>query len=71
MTTLLADVKNNTGNKTGVQMVDITLLDQDGKELTTVTGIIDGLEVGDTTQLNIMMTSDYINAYDFKVNDLI
>lgn len=68
MTTLLADVKNNTGNKTGVQMVDITLLDQDGKELTTVTGIIDELEAGDTTQLNIAMTSDYINAYDFKVN---
>ena len=68
MTTLLADVTNNTGNKTGVQMVDITLLDEEGKELTTVTGIIDELEAGEKTQLNIAMTSDYINAYDFRVN---
>ena len=68
MTTLLADVTNNTANKTGVQMVDITLLDEDGKELTTVTGIIDELEAGEKTQLNIAMTSDYVNAYDFKVN---
>ena len=67
MTTLLADVTNNTGSRTEVQTVNITLLDYDGKELTTVTGIIDGLEVGATTQLNIAMTSDYINAYDFKV----
>ena len=68
MTTLLADVTNNTANKTGVQMVDITLLDEDGKELTTVTGIIDELEAGEKTQLNIAMTSDYVNAYDFRVN---
>ena len=68
MTTLLADVTNNTANKTGVQMVDITLLDEEGKELTTVTGIIDELEAGEKTQLNIAMTSDYVNAYDFKVN---
>ena len=67
MTTLLADVTNNTGSRTEVQTVNITLLDYDGKELTTVTGIIDGLEVEATTQLNIAMTSDYINAYDFKV----
>ena len=67
MTTLLADVINNTGSKTEVQTVDITLLDNDGQELTTVTGIISELEAGATTQLNIAMTSDYINAYDFKV----
>ena len=67
MTTLLADVTNNTGSKTEVQTVDITLLDNNGQELTTVTGIISELEAGATTQLNIAMTSDYINAYDFKV----
>ena len=67
MTTLLADVTNNTGAKTEVQTVDITLLDNNGQELTTVTGIISELEAGATTQLNIAMTSDYINAYDFKV----
>ena len=67
MTTLLADVINNTGSKTEVQTVDITLLDNNGQELTTVTGIISELEAGATTQLNIAMTSDYINAYNFRV----
>ena len=67
MTTLLADVTNNTGAVTNVQTVDITLIDYNGNELTTVTGIIDALEVGATTQLNIAMTSDYINAYDFRI----
>lgn len=67
MTTLLADVTNNSGVKTEVKPVQITLLKQDGSELVTVTGIIDKLDVGGTTQLNIAMTSNYIEAYDFQV----
>ena len=69
MTTLLADVQNNSGVKTEVKTIQITLLDQEGAELTTVTGIVNGLEVGETTQLNISMTSDYVNAYDFRVSE--
>lgn len=68
MTNLLANVTNNTGAKTDVKTVSITLLDEQGNELTTVTGILDELEAGETTQLNIAMTSNYINAYDFVVN---
>lgn len=67
MTTLLADVTNNSGASTAVRSVQITLLKQDGSELVTVTGIIDKLDVGGTTQLNIAMTSNYIEAYDFEV----
>lgn len=67
MTTLLADVTNNSGAKTEVKPVQITLLKQDGSELVTVTGIIDKLEVGGTTQLNIAMTSNYVVAYDFMI----
>ena len=47
--------------------MQITLLDYEGNELTTVPGIIKELEVGETTQLNISLTSDYVNAYDFRV----
>ena len=68
MTTLLADVQNNSGVKTDVKTLQITLLNKDGSELTTVTGIVNGLEIGETTQLNIAMTSDYVNAYDFRVS---
>ena len=67
MTTLLADVINNSNVKTKLKTVDIVLLDKNGKELTKLVGIINALEVGATTQLNISMTSDYVNAYDFKV----
>ena len=69
MTTLLADVQNNSGVKTDVKTLQITLLNKDGSELTTVTGIVNGLEIGETTQLNIAMTSDYVNAYDFSVSE--
>ena len=67
MTTLLADVINNSGTKTALKTVEITLIDKEGNELTKVTGIVDSLDVGDNKQLNIGMTSDYVNAYDFKV----
>lgn len=68
MTTLLADVTNHSSAKTEVKSIEITLLNEDGAELTKVTGIINALDVGESTQLNIAMTSDYVNAYDFKVN---
>lgn len=67
MTTLLADVKNNTGAKTSLKTVEITLLDYNNEELVTVKGIINEMDAGASTKLNISMTSDYVNAYDFKV----
>ena len=69
MTTLLADVKNDSGARTELKTVQITLLDKEGKELVKLTGVIGKLEVGETTQLNIAMTSDYVSAYDFTVSE--
>ena len=68
MTTLLADVKNNSGAKTPVKQIEITLVREDGSEIAKITGIINELEVGATTQLNISTTSDYVEAYDFLVS---
>ena len=67
MTTLLADVKNNTGAKTTLKTAEITLLDNNNEEVVTVKGIINEMEAGGTSKLNISMTSNYVNAYDFKV----
>ena len=67
MTTLLADVKNNTGAKTSLKTAEITLLDNNNEELVTVKGIINEMEAGGTSKLNISMTSNYVNAYDFKI----
>ena len=67
MTTLLADVTNNSGEETDVKNLEITLLREDGSEIATVSGILKELAEGETTQLNITTTSNYIDAYDFSV----
>lgn len=44
----LADIENISESKTTDKIVQIVLLDEEGNELTTLTGVIDGLEVGAT-----------------------
>ncbi len=66
-TVLLADVKNTGTTRTEMQLVDVIILDKNGKELGKVGGIVSPLESGNTTQFNTSMTVDYANAYDFKV----
>lgn len=64
---LLADVTNPTTKTSDTFLVDITLYDKTGKELTTVTGLIIPIKPGESTQLNAGITEKYANAYDFKV----
>jgi len=68
LTVLLADIKNNTGKKTSLKKIDVTLLDKEGKELAKISGLIEEMEIDGTTQLNTVVTSDYANVYDFKVD---
>lgn len=67
MTTLLADVVNEGTTKTELKMIGVNLLNEKGETLTSVTGVIDALEPGASSQLNIAMTSNYINAYDLEI----
>ena len=39
------------------------------EELAKLTGVINSLEPGESTQLNIATTSNYITAYDFKIEE--
>lgn len=64
---LLADVKNETTKDTDVMLVDIYLYDKDGKEIVKMDGIISPVKAGETVQLNIGISFDYANAYDFKI----
>lgn len=64
---LLADAENNTGKDIDIMLLDIILLDKNGNELTTIAGIIGNLKAGEKQQLNSSVTSDYANAYDFRV----
>lgn len=67
MTVLLADVKNTTSSYKDVTSVTVTILDKDGNKLTSLKGLIAPLEAGATTQINIGVTSDYADAYDFEI----
>ena len=45
------------------------VLDKSGNTITTVRGIINAMNAGETTQLNMGVTADVANAYDFKVSN--
>ena len=66
-TVLLADVTNTSSSATDMKLVDVTLLDKEGKEIITVGGTIPPLQPGTKTQFNTSMTLDYANTYDFKI----
>lgn len=67
LTTLLANVTNKTETRTEFKRLKIIFLDENGKEISSATAFVTPLEVGESTQLNASATSNYINAYDFKV----
>ena len=64
---LLADAENDTGKAIDIMLLDIILLDKNGNELTTIAGIVGDLKAGEKQQLKSSVTSDYANAYDFRV----
>ena len=69
ITTLLANVENTTGGPTTGKTIKIQLLDKEGNKITELTGIIDPMEAGEKNQLNVSVTTDVSNAYDFIVTD--
>ena len=68
ITTLLADVTNNTGKTSEERMVKIEVLDKNGGVITTLRGTVDRIEDGQKVQLNIGVTADVANAYDFRIS---
>ena len=66
ITTLLADIFNNTNKDSEIQHINIKLLDEENKEIRTVRGYIPALKIGETTKLNVSMSSNLITAYDIE-----
>lgn len=64
ITTLIATVTNNTTTNTNLQNIEVAFLDKNGQEFATAKGIVEALEVGKSTKLNISMSANYINTYD-------
>ena len=67
ITTLLADVKNNTNHEIQERDVTIEVLDKYGNVITRLNGTIDTVGAGEKVQLNMSVTGDVANAYDFRI----
>lgn len=69
ITTLLADIENKTNETIKEKSVEIEVLDKNGKVITTVRGYTDEVEAGGKAQLNMSVTADITNAYDFRIKN--
>ena len=68
MAVLLGTITNNSSTAKGGYAVDITVVDKDRNEMTTVVAYIKELQPGENTILNVSSTFDYANAYDFTIS---
>lgn len=66
ITTLLATATNNSTSNTSLQNIEVVFYNAEKKEIGKVKGIIEPLNVGQSTKLNISMSANYINAYNFE-----
>ena len=69
ITTLLADVKNTTGAETEDKTVKVEILDKQGNVITKLLGPIDSMPAGGIVKLNVAVTADVANAYDFRISE--
>lgn len=67
ITKLLGTITNNSNTTKGNYEINIKLIDENGKELTTLVGYIGELEPGESTQLSTSTTFDYANTYDVEI----
>lgn len=67
ITVILADVTNKTGKDQPEKPLVVKLFDKEGNELVKLDGMIEALKDGATAQLNMGVTADYANAYDFTI----
>lgn len=69
ITTLLADVRNDKDIQTEKKEVEVVILNKSGEEITKLEGIIDPIEPKGNVKLNVSVTADVSNAYDFRISE--
>ena len=67
VTNLLATVEDTKKEKIPMTNVSIQLVDENGKEIYTLNGVIEETKAGETAKINCSITADFANAYDFKI----
>lgn len=65
---LLANVKNTAGTPHEAEIVNITMLGEDGKAIDEIEALLPTIAAGETEQLNVSFSgADRVNAKDFKI----
>ena len=67
MTVLLADVTNKGNTTHENEVVKITILGENGEELSTTKPVIGKIAPGETVKINASITADVANAKDFRI----
>ena len=65
-TELIADIGNTSNSNKEAMLVDVVLLDKEGKEIGRIGGRISPIRVGQTMQFSTSSMKDYSSVYDFK-----
>lgn len=68
ITLLLGTVTNVSQSKQGGYPINVTFIDKNGNELTTIAAIIGELEPGESDQFSTNVMFNYSNAYDFTIS---
>lgn len=61
---------NTSQVTTDRKIVLIKLIDKDGKELIQLHGSIIALEPNESAQLNVGVTADFSDAFDFEIEEV-
>jgi len=67
MCILLADIVNTTNQDISLTPINLKLYDEQRNVLETLDGLISETKAGEKTQLNIGVSNDFANAYDFTI----
>lgn len=68
--TLIATATNNSSSDTSLKNFEVVLLNKEGEEIATAKGVVKSLKVGESTKINISMSSNGIRAYNLKFREL-
>lgn len=64
---ILGDVKNTTSKDIELTIIELTLYDDNNNVIDKIEGFISPVKAGEIVQLNMGVSKDYANAYDFTV----
>lgn len=66
ITSLTANVTNNSNLETPITTITAILKDEKEQEICNVKGVIRALKIGETGRLNISMSGNFITAYNIE-----